>query len=790
MKFSELWLRSYVNPPIDSAELAHLLTMAGLEVEALEPVAPDFSGVVVGRVLAAVPHPDADRLRVCQVDAGSGDVLQIVCGAPNVCVDARVPCALVGAKLPGMDIKAAKLRGVASQGMLCSARELGLGDGEEGLLLLPDDAPTGADIRDYLQLDDRIFTLKLTPNRSDCLSVLGIAREVAALTGAELTVPVAHPVEEISQHMPELKVLAGAACPRYCGQAISGLRSDAATPAWMKQRLARSGVRSLGAVVDVTNYVLLETGQPLHAFDAAKLSGAVTVRMAQANESIALLNQQQLALDDDMLVIADDSGPVALAGIMGGAATAVSAETVDIWLESAYFDPDAIAGRARRAGLSTDASYRFERGVDFAATRQALARATQLITGICGGSAGPVAEAMGALPLRLPILLRAARVGKVLGIPFSHEAIERYLSRLGLEVQRLDPGATDTTYRVTPPSYRFDLEIESDLIEELARLYGYDNIPPLAPVAELRMLPQSERVQPLDRLRETLVARDYQEVITYSFVDAAWEASLAPGVAPVALKNPIASQMSVMRSTLLGGLVDVLKTNLNRRQTRVRIMEAGRCYLAKEQGFDQPLRIAGLAYGPSVAEQWGVAARAVDFYDVKADLEALCWPRSLRFVAAQHPALHPGQTAAVWLGDANLGWLGVLHPALVQQWDLPEAPVMFELNVAPLLTRKLPQHGEIPRFPEVRRDLAVIVRQEITAQTLLDAMYSARIASVTEIALFDIYRGKHIDYDKKSLAFRVLMQDNQKTLTDGEVDAIMLQLTDLLRQQFNAQLRS
>ena len=790
MKFSELWLRSYVNPSIDSAALAHLLTMAGLEVEALEPVAPDFSGVVVGRVLAVAPHPDADRLRVCQVDAGSGVVLQIVCGAPNVGVDARVPCALVGAKLPGIDIKAAKLRGVASQGMLCSARELGLGDGEEGLLLLPDDAPTGTDIRDYLQLDDRIFTLKLTPNRSDCLSVLGIAREVAALTGAELTAPVTHPIEEIPQSMPELKILAGAACPRYCGQAISGLRSAAATPAWMKERLARSGVRSLGAIVDVTNYVLLETGQPLHAFDAAKLSGAVTVRMAQAHESITLLNQQHLALDDDMLVIADDSGPVALAGIMGGAATAVSAETVGIWLESAYFDPDAIAGRARRVGLSTDASYRFERGVDFAATRQALARATELIIEICGGNAGPVAEAMGVLPLRLPIVLRAARVGKVLGIPFGHEEIERFLSRLGLDVRRLEPGLSDAAYRVTPPSHRFDLKIESDLIEELARLYGYDNIPPLAPVAELRMLPQSEREQPLDRLRETLVARDYQEVITYSFVDAAWEASLAPGLAPVALKNPIASQMSVMRSTLLGGLIDVLKTNLNRRQSRVRIMETGRCYLAKGPGFDQPLRIAGLAYGSAVAEQWDVAARTVDFYDVKADLEALCWPLSLHFVAAQHPALHPGQTAQVWLGDDNLGWLGVLHPALVQQWDLSAAPVLFELDAAPLLARELPQHREISRFPVVRRDLAVIVQQEITVQTLLDAMYSARIASVTEIALFDTYRGKHIDYDKKSLAFRVLMQDNQKTLTDGEVDATMVQLTDLLRQQFNAQLRS
>ncbi|MHB1678217.1 MAG: phenylalanine--tRNA ligase subunit beta [Sulfuriferula sp.] len=785
MKFSEWWLRSYVNPLLDSEALAHLLTMAGLEVEALEPVAADFSGVVVGRVLAVAPHPDADRLRVCQVDVGTGAALQIVCGAANVCVDARVPCALVGAKLPGMEIKAAKLRGVASQGMLCSGRELGMSEAEDGLLLLSADAPIGQNIRDYLHLDDHVFTLKLTPNRSDCLSVLGIAREVAALTGAELNLPEQRLVVETVQAMPELKVLAAAACPRYCGQLISGLRSDAVTPGWMKERLARSGVRSFGAIVDVTNYVLLETGQPLHAFDTVRLSGAITVRMAQANERITLLNQQQLALDDDMLVIADETGAVALAGIMGGAATAVSAETTSIWLESAFFSPDAIAGRARRVGLATDASYRFERGVDFAATREALARAVQLIADICGGTVSPVVEVLNKLPVRQTILLRSARVSKVLGIPFSHEEVAQHLRRLRLEF--MDEGAA---YRVTPPSYRFDLSIEVDLIEELARLHGYDNIPPLAPVAQLAMLPQPEQQRSIDRLREILVARDYQEVITYSFVDVAWEAELAPGTTPIALKNPIASQMGVMRSTLLGGLADVLKTNLNRRQTRVRILEIGRCYLAKADAYDQPLRIAGLAYGHAVAEQWGIAARLVDFFDVKADLEALCWPRTLRFVAAQHPVMHPGQCAEVWLGEDNIGWLGVLHPALVQNWDLSSAPVVFELTVAPLLIRKLPQYSEISRFPAVRRDLAVVVDQEISVQTLLDAMYSARILNVIEIALFDTYRGKHIDYDKKSLAFSVLMQDNQKTLTDGEVDAAITQLTDLLRQQFNAQLRS
>ena len=785
MKFSELWLRSYVNPPVDSAALAHLLTMAGLEVEAIEAVAADFSGVVVGRVLAIAAHPDADRLRVCQVDAGTDAILQIVCAAPNVSVDARVPCALVGAKLPGMEIKAAKLRGVASQGMLCSATELGMTAADDGLLLLPDDAPIGENICDYLHLDDHSFTLKLTPNRSDCLSVQGIAREVAALTGCALTLPHVHGVIETAQAGLAVQVINGAACPRYCGQMMSGLRTDAVTPGWMVERLARSGVRSLGAIVDVTNYVLLETGQPLHAFDAAKLTGPIVVRMAQHNETVTLLNQQQLVLDDDMLVIADANGVLALAGIMGGAGSAVSPDTTSVWLESAFFHPDYIAGRARRVGLSTDASYRFERGVDFAATRAALARAVQLITTICGGSAGRVIEVANALPARSPIVLRMARANKVLGISLTHAQVTQYLQRLQFAFTH-----AGDVYTVTPPSYRFDLNIEVDLIEELARIYGYDNIAPVAPVADLRMLPQLEQQRPLDRLRDTLVARDYQEVITYSFVDAAWEAELAPGVAPVALKNPLASQMGVMRSTLLGGLLDVLKTNLNRRQTRVRIMEVGRCYLHSAEGYDQPLRIGGLAFGEAAPEQWGVAARLVDFYDVKADLEALSWPQRLRFDAAQHPALHPGQAASVWLDGVNLGWLGVLHPALVQNWGLSSAPVLFELSVAPLLRRELPKHGEISRFPAVRRDLAVVINQDMTAQTLLDAMYSARIANVVEIALFDTYRGKHIDYDKKSLAFRVLMQDNQKTLTDSDVDAVMIRLTTLLQQQFNAQLRS
>ncbi len=785
MKFSERWLRSLVNPALDSAALSHLLTMAGLEVEALEPVAAEFSGVVVARVLAVAPHPDADRLRVCQVDAGNGETLQIVCGAPNVHEGALVPCAQVGAKLPGFEIKQAKLRGVASAGMLCSARELGLADSVDGLLLLPADAPVGQAIRDYLHLDDVLYTLKLTPNRSDCLSLAGVAREVAALTEAPLNLPQIAATPVTSTRTQSVEVNTASACPLYCGRIIEQVNAAVPTPTWMLERLLRSDVRPISALVDITNYVLLELGQPLHAFDAAKLSGSVRVRMAQPAEKLRLLNEQAVGLDDSMLVIADDTGAQALAGIMGGADSAVSDVTQAVFLEAAFFDPAAIAGRARRLGLSTDASHRFERGVDFAATRSALERASQLILDICGGAAGAITEVSAALPQRNPIALRPARASKVLGIQLDAVQVSSLLTRLHFSFSQ-----AGDNFRVTPPSYRFDLAIEEDLIEELARLYGYDNIAAQAPRANLTMLAQPEQQRDIDAVRGQLVARDYQEVITYSFVDAAWEADLAPDAQPIALKNPIASQMGVMRSTLLGGLLDVLRSNLNRRQERVRIFETGRCYHARPDGFDQPQRLGGLIYGGAVAEQWGTAARTVDYFDLKADVEALCWPSSARFVKAEHPALHPGQSAQVWLGEVCLGWLGALHPRLVQHYDLTSAPICFELALEPLLARLVPRHAAQSRFQPVRRDLAVVVDAAIAAQSLLEAMQSAAISGLAELTLFDVYRGKGIDSDKKSLAFRVLLQDTQKTFTDSEVDAVMAQLTELLKQKFNAQLRS
>lgn len=785
MKFSENWLRAYVNPDLDSDRLAHALTMAGLEVEALESVAPPFDKVVVGEVLSLEKHPDADRLNVCRVNIGAGEPLQIVCGAANVRAGAKVPCALVGAQLPKMAIKQAKVRGVESFGMLCSEQELGLADESSGLLLLPSDATVGQSIRDYLGLDDKLYTLKLTPNRSDCLSVTGVAREVAAVTGAALNLPNAVAVPASIPDRIAVAVDKPTACPRYCGRVLKGLNATATTPEWMARRLKRSGLRPISAIVDVTNYVLLELGQPLHAFDLAKIQGGISVRFARSGERLELLNQQTAALDSDMLVISDAVQVLALAGVMGGQASAVSDETVDIFLESAFFSPETIAGKARRLTLSTDSSYRFERGVDFAATRAALERATLLLLEICGGAAGEITEVAAELPQRAPIRLRVARVNQVLGIGLSAVQIAALLSRL-----QFDFAEDGGVFQVTPPSYRFDLAIEADLIEEMARLYGYDNIPALPPRGSLNMLAQSEAARGRDALRALLTARDYQEVINYSFVDAAWERDIAGNDSPLPLKNPIASQMGVMRSTLFGGLIDNLCFNLNRKQERVRLFETGCCFYRSADGFNQPERIAGLCYGNAKPEQWGEAVRAVDFYDAKADVEALFWPAVPRFEAASHPALHPGQSAKVWLEGEFLGWIGTLHPKWQQKHELPAAPVLFELDMAVMLRGRVPAFAEISKFQVVRRDIAVVVDEGVSVQTLLDGMSEHLPDVVAELALFDVYRGKGIDLGKKSLAFRVLMQDTRQTLTDEEVDAVTAQLAEVLTSRFGAKLRN
>ena len=779
MKFSESWLRSLVDTSLPSEELAHLLTMAGLEVEEMVPVAPAFDKVVVAQVLSKEKHPDADRLNLLKVDVGQGAPLDIVCGAQNVTVGMKAPCALVGAKLPGIEIRQAKVRGIASFGMMCSDKELGLAEESTGLLELPADAPVGQDIRDYLSLNDSSITLKLTPNRSDCLSLYGIAREVAALTNAPLqAVPVAT-FKQGSERSLRVKVEAAEACPRYSGRVITGVNARAATPGWMVRRLERSGLRSISAIVDVTNYVLLERGQPLHAFDLAKLNGGITVRFARADEKIRLLNEQTIALEPDMLVIADDKAAVALAGVMGGAASAVDDATTNIFLESAFFAPGVIAGKSRRLGFGSDSSYRFERGVDFAATQIALDRATELILDICDGQAGAVTEVLGQLPARPPVRLRLARVRRVLGIDLSADEIAHILSRLGMTFRN-----NGDEFSVTPPSYRFDIAIEEDLIEEVARIHGYERIQPLAPMAGMSMLPRTEMQRTLSAVRQVMVQRDYQEAINYAFVEADAERALCGNMQPLKLQNPIASQMSVMRSSLLGGLLANLRTNLARKQPRVRVFEIGACFGSSEQQE----RLAGLCYGSSSAEQWGMAARTVDFFDVKADVEALFAPAALSFMAAAHPASHPGRSAQILLHGKALGWIGELHPQWLQQYDIPQPVVWFEVDLAALMQAAVPQATEISRFPPVRRDLAVVVGESVALQSLLDAMQAEKAPNVVEIALFDLYRGRGVEQGKKSLAFRVLLQDTKKTLTDVEVDQSIACLVAALQKQ-GAQLR-
>jgi phenylalanyl-tRNA synthetase beta chain len=782
MKFSENWLRTWVNPELTSDELGHVLTMAGLEVEDLAPVASEFNNVVVAQVLSVEKHPDADRLNVCQVNVGDAEPLTIVCGAANVAAGLKVPCARIGAVLPGdFRIKQAKVRGVASFGMLCSAVELGLATESDGLWILPVDAPVGMSLREYLDLDDKLFTLKLTPNRSDCSGMKGIAREVAALTGSELkSITIEAQPVTLDEQLPVI-VKDAQACPLYCGRRVAGVNAAAITPVWIQRRLERSGLRTINAIVDITNYVMMEQGQPMHAFDSDKLTGGITVRRAHKDESLTLLNDQAIVLDEEVLVIADDAKVLALAGIMGGQGSGVDASTKDVFLEAAFFHPDAIAGRARRYGLATDSSFRFERGVDFAATRQALERATQLLLEICGGQVGEITEVRGEMPVRSAIALRASRVARVLGVALDVDMIAGLLRRLQFEFT-----LTGEEYSVTPPGFRFDLSIESDLIEEVARLYGYDNIPALAPYAALTMLPCSEAERPLAKIQQTLVGRDYQEIVSLAFVEEQVERDLCGNDNPVALQNPLASNLAVMRSSLIGGLAGALRFNLNRKQARVRLFEAGACFAKAGNKYVQTQRLSGIAYGDRLPEQWGAKAAPVDFYDVKADVEALFAPRVLRFVAAAHPALHPGRSAQIYCADKMAGWIGELHP----QWqqDMAHACIWFEVELDVLMQAQVPRMSEIARFLPVRRDLAVMVAEQVSAQSLTDAMLNAAAPYVQEVVLFDVYRGQGVIQGKKSLAFRVSLQDTQKTLTDAEIEPSIALLVDFLNRQ-GAQLR-
>ena len=809
MQFPESWLREFCNPPLTTQQLADTLTMAGLEVEELAPVAPPFTKIVVGEIKEAVQHPNADRLRVCQVDVGQGSLLNIVCGAPNARVGIRVPCAMVGAELPpGEDgqpfvIKVGKLRGVESQGMLCSAKELKIADDHGGLLELPADAPLGQDIRQYLNLDDTLMTLKLTPNLAHCLSVYGIAREVSALTGAPLQVPSFPAVAPQISDKLAVKVLATDLCGRFSGRVVKGVNTKAKTPQWLVDRLARCGQRSVSPLVDISNYVMFEFGRPSHIFDLDKIHGGLQVRWGQAGETLKLLNGNTVTVDGQVGVIADERQVESLAGIMGGDATAVSDDTQNIYIEAAFWWPTSIAGRSRRFNFSTDAGHRFERGVDPQSTVEHIERITQLVVDICGTpqtQVGPIDDQTLNLPAIRPVTLRVARAVKVIGMPLSQQQCADALRSLGLPVAE-----GEGTLTVTPPSFRFDLQIEEDLIEEVARMVGYNQLPtnpPLAPIT-VKVRPETERSP--STVRRAVAALGYQETINYSFVEESWERDLAGNTTPIRLLNPIASQMSVMRSSLIGSLLQVLKFNTDRKAERVRVFELGRVFLRDAavpntdttvEGFDQPMRLAGLAYGPVDPLGWQGKARHVDFYDVKADVEKLLAPRQAQFVAAEHPALHPGRSAQVVLEGVVIGHVGELHPRWRQSWELNSAPVVFELSLDAVTVRGVPVAQGVAKHPSVERDLAVIVSEQVTHQQLMAAVHAAPTQGLLRDAvLFDIYRPKAdaqagLAVGEKSLAVRLTLQGAEATLTDAQIDAVMNAVMAQLAAQTAARLRS
>ncbi len=790
MRFSEKWLREWVNPSITTEELVAQLTMAGLEVDSATPVAGAFSGVVVAEILSAVQHPDAEKLRVCTVNAGEAEPLSIVCGAANARAGIRIPCAKIGAVLPGdFKIKRAKLRGVESFGMLCAASELGLADASDGLLELPADAPIGVDIREYLQLDDMAIEVDLTPNRGDCLGIAGLAREVGVLNRAEVTpVNCAEVKQTIGDTFP-VDVVAKSHCPRYVGRVIRGVNLSQPTPGWMVERLRRSDIRSIDAVVDVTNYVLLELGQPMHAFDLNQLKGGIRVRLAAEGEKLKLLDGNEIALTADSLVIADHARPLALAGVMGGEASGVSAGTVDLFLESAFFEPIAIAGKARSYGLHTDSSHRFERGVDFELQRKAIERATALLLDIVGGQAGPVIEVASTenLPHLPSIQLRRERIKRVLGFEIPDADVQEIIERLGMDVVTTADG-----WHIVPPSYRFDVRIEVDLIEELGRIWGYNNLPTHLPLLQASAAPRSETSLSVNTLKQVLVDRDYQEVVTYTFVDQKFIELLTPEQKSVSLANPISADMSEMRTTLWAGLLKTAMYNLNRQQGRIRIFETGLAFTTLN-GLEQTPRIAGLICGPVSEESWFGKAQTVDFFDIKGDVEALLnltgGTAQYSFEAGSHAALHPGQTAVVKKSGSVVGYVGALHPTVQKNLDIQSKIYLFELVLAPVCEGILPRFKELSKYPEVRRDLAVIVDEKISAQAILKNVRESAGVLLTDLVLFDVYQGANLEVGKKSIAFGFTLQDPSRTLQDEDVNPVVDRIVASLREHFQVTLR-
>lgn len=794
MKFSELWLREWVNPAISTAELSEQLSMAGLEVDAVDAVAGDFDGVVVGRVMQCGQHPNADKLRVTKVDVGTGELLDIVCGAANCREGLTVAVAVVGATLPGdFKIKKAKLRGEPSMGMLCSYSELGISDDHSGIIELPADAPIGQDIREYLKLNDQSIEVDLTPNRADCLGIRGIAREVGVLNRVDVCEPEVLAVPATIERCVNVHLEAPDACPRYLGRVIEGVNLQASTPLWMSEKLRRSGVRSIDPIVDVTNYVLLELGQPMHAFDLATITGDIHVRMAQPEESLVLLDGNEVRLRDNTLVIADSHKALAMAGIFGGKDSGVTSTTQDILLESAFFTRDAIMGRARQYGLHTDASHRYERGVDPTLQRQAMERATALILMICGGQAGPVVEAVeaSALPQPATVVLRAKRLAQVLGVDIPADVVSDVLTRLGMDVSAHSEG-----WQVRVPLYRFDVAIEEDLIEEVARVYGYNNIPNQAPKASLAMLPRREAELSLPTLKQCLLTRGYNEAITYSFVDPKIQQALFPDQAGMTLPHPISADMSVMRVSVWPGLLGAAAYNMKRQQSRIRLFETGLCFFPDNtapMGVAQVPMMAGIISGTRQAEHWAGSGEPVDFFDVKGDVEALLSltgkSQQVRFVAAQHSALHPGMSAEVWLGDTLAGWVGAIHPQFNKLLGINGRVFVFELRLSVISERELPSAQSLSKYPANRRDIAILVRDEVTVGEVLDCIKKVGVNQLVALNLFDVYKGQGIAQGYKSLALSLILQDANKTLEEAEIQQSVNQVVQALATTFNAALR-
>lgn len=790
MKVSYQWLKDFVAIDDDARTVADRLSLSGLEVASVEAAVPELHGLVIGEVLSVDRHPDADKLSICQVATGDSAPHQIVCGAPNVRAGMKAPVILPGAQLPdGTKIRKAKLRGVESNGMLCSARELGLSEDHVGLMALPSDAPTGQRLDHYLGGDDRVIEIEITPNRGDCLGMLGVARDISALYDVDLSAPREEEVPATISDSVAVRLDAPQACPTFLGRVIRGIDPAASTPIWMRERLRRSGIRPLSPVVDVTQYVMLELGQPMHGYDLREIRGGIAVRHACKGEKLVLLDASEVTLDEDMLVIADHERVLGVAGIMGGEGSGVGEETSDIYLECAWFDPAAINGRSRRLGLHTDAGYRFERGVDPSIQRRAIERATRLLVDIAGGKPGPVVETRDAEhhPVRNVITLRRARLAAILGIEIPDSDVERILSRL-----EMTPEKTGDGWRIQAPAHRFDIEIEEDLVEEVGRVYGYDNIKPAQYPNTQPMEAVAEQQVPLRHLRETLVQHGYQEVVTYSFVPAKLQ-QLLTGDSGLAIANPITSDMTHMRVSLWPGLLQALRHNLNRQQPRVRIFETGLRFFAQDNEIKQESFVSGLIHGTAWPEQWGEQSRDADFFDLKGDVEALLSAGGqrgeYRFETSDHVALHPGQAARVTRNGQDVGWLGSLHPSVIKELDLPGAVFVFELASGPLQQRQVPIMQEISRFPSIRRDLAVVVDERITAAEVVDAGQEAGGETLRHVGVFDIYRGAGIDSGRKSIALSLILQDSSRTLTDEDVDAVVNRVASRLRESLGAQLR-